>query len=109
MPQHEFGIMQTAPIKGKRYDSYEPEKYGCISVDDDYILPLLEEFKNIKCYWHTLDKTEFGFAYYGITLIPPESLDGLIAIIWSNSKLSDLMALLKEAEANKKFVIHFGI
>ena len=27
MAKHDFGIMQTAPHKGKRYDKYEPEKY----------------------------------------------------------------------------------
>ena len=25
MAKHEFGIMGTAPIRGKRYDEYEPE------------------------------------------------------------------------------------
>lgn len=43
MPEHNFGIMQTAPEKGKRFDNYTPEKYSCISVDDDDIMPLLEK------------------------------------------------------------------
>ena len=37
MAKHEFGIMESAPVSGKRYDEYEPKKYNCISVDDDYI------------------------------------------------------------------------
>ena len=37
MAKHEFGIMQIAPQKGKRYDEYEPQKYECISINDDYI------------------------------------------------------------------------
>ena len=37
MPKHEFGIMQKSPATNKRYDSYEPEKYDCIVIDDDYI------------------------------------------------------------------------
>lgn len=109
MPKHDFGIMPIEPKKGKRYDSYTPQKYNCISVDDGYILPLLEELRGVKCYWHTLDRPESGLAYYGITLIPPESLDAFIGMIWDNPKLSDLMALLKEAENTKNFVIHFGV
>ena len=37
MAKHEFGIMIDAPQPGKRYDEYEPWKYACISVDDDYL------------------------------------------------------------------------
>lgn len=109
MPKHSFGIMQTAPKTGKRYDNYTPEKYNCISVDDVYILPLLEKLRGVQCFWHTLDRPEFGLAYYGITLIPPESLNAIIEMIWHNPNLSDLMALFVEAENTKKYVIHFGI
>jgi len=37
MAKHEFGVMESAPVSGKRYDDYEPQKYNCISVDDVYI------------------------------------------------------------------------
>ena len=43
MAKHEFGIMNVNPKPNKRYDTYEPEKYDCISVHDDYIEPLLEK------------------------------------------------------------------
>lgn len=92
MPRHEFGIMQTNPKKKKRYDYYEPDKYDCISVDDDDLLSLLKSLNEVKCYWHTLERTESGLAYYGITLIPPA-----------------LLALLTEAQKYNKYVIHFGI
>lgn len=109
MPKHDFGIMQIQPQKGKRYDHYEPQKYNCISVDDDDILPLLKKFNEVKCYWHTLDRSETGLAYYGITLIPPESLRSMMEIIWSNHNLSELLSLFSNAERENKFVIHFGI
>ena len=109
MVKHNFGIMQTAPKKGKRFNEYAPEEYNCISVDDDDILPLLEELRVAKCFWYTLDRPEFGLAYYGVTLIPPESLGSIIETIWHNSNLSDLMALFVEAENTKKYVIHFGV
>ena len=109
MPRHEFGIMRIAPEKGIRYDRYEPQKYDCISVDDDDLTPLLERLGWIRCYWHTLDRPEFGLSYCGITLIPPESLDAFLETVWDRSALSDLAALLKQAEDTQSFVIHFGI
>lgn len=108
MLAHEFGIMQEAP--GKRDDiGYEPEKYGCISVHDDYILPICPKLRELKCYWHNPEHPEFGLAYYGITLIPPESLDGFIEVTLDCPQLSELTALLLKAQRGNKFVIHFGI
>ena len=43
MAKHEFGIMMDAPQPGKRYDEYEPWKYDCISVDDDYVEGIAEK------------------------------------------------------------------
>lgn len=43
MAKHEFGIMADAPQPGKRYDEYEPWKYDCISVDDDYVEGIAEK------------------------------------------------------------------
>ena len=37
MPKHEFGIMQKEPSFYEHYDTYEPQKYNCIAVDDDFI------------------------------------------------------------------------
>lgn len=109
MPRHYFGIMQIDPKNGKSYDYSEPQKYNCISVDDDYILPILKKFKEVKCYWHTLDRPEMGLMYYSVTLIPPESLDAMMKIIWSDHHLSELLTLFSNAERQNKFVIHFGI
>ncbi len=33
MAKHEFGIFETEPEPGKRYDEYSPEKYDCIAWD----------------------------------------------------------------------------
>ena len=109
MPKHEFGLMPTDPIKGKRYDWSEPQEYNCITVNDDYILPLLNQFKVIKCYWHTIDRCERGLAYWGITLIPPESFDSFIKIISDNDNLKELACLMSRAKDKNKFIIHFGI
>ena len=109
MAKHEFGIMQTDPESGKRYDEYEPEKYNCISVDDEYIEKIADEISSIDFYWHTLDIPAKGIAYCGITLIPPESIESVITVIKNCSELAQLKAMLEKAAAENKWVIHFGL
>ena len=45
MATHEFGLLPEAPVPGRRYDDYEPEKYHCISVDDVWINPLQRNWR----------------------------------------------------------------
>lgn len=109
MAKHEFGIMDVAPMLEQEYNNYEPEKYDCISVHDDYIEPLLEKLSVVDCFWHTLSRPEKNLAYCGITLIPPYSLNRFIEIIEGEAGTEGLMSLLLKAEKEDKFVIHFGI
>ena len=53
MAKHEFGIMDIAPTLKQEYNKYEPEKYHCISVEDEYIESQLKELSVIPCYWHS--------------------------------------------------------
>lgn len=109
MPKHEFGIMKNAPKQHERFDVYAPEKYDCISINDAYIEPLLEKFSQLPCFWHTLERPEKNLAYYGITLIPPSSLNMLLDILEGADGTEELKKLLMEAEKENQFVIHFGI
>lgn len=109
MPYHEFGIMKQAPRSGKRFDCYEPERYACIRVPDDELQPLLEAFRLGKTYWHTPDRPELGLAYFGVTLIPPETCGVYLDAVLSLPHLSPLASLLLEATQKQQFVIHFGI
>ena len=109
MANHKFGIMQTAPQNGRRFDEYEPDKYNCISVNDDYIENILEKLNDIDFYWQTLDVSGKGLAYCGITLIPPSSMEEFISVIENNSKLNELKELLSKAHKENKWIIHFGI
>ena len=108
MAKHEFGIMQTAPQNGKKY-KYEPQKYNCISVNDDYIENIVSNFNDIDFYWHSLDNPRKGIAYCGITLIPPSSMQAFISVIENYSELSELNILLQKAYSNNKWVIHYGL
>lgn len=109
MPKHEFGIMGLTPVRGRRFDKYEPGKFNCISVDDAYILPLLEQLSETQFYWHTLDVTGNGLAYYGITLISPKSAEAMLNVTADKCELIELSTLLEEAIERNCFVIHFGV
>ena len=109
MAKHEFGIMKNAPEKGTRYDEYEPQKYNCISVNDDYLEDIVPEFDDIDFYWHTTDVKGKGLAYCGVTIIPPESNQAFANVINSISELADLQTLCTKAIKENKWLIHFGL
>lgn len=111
MANHEFGIMQNKPVNKERFDEYEPNKYNCIAVEDDFIEPILIDLQNVDCYWHTIQNSGKGLAYCGITLIPPESMDSLKNTLLLQDKIEykDLISLVNKAKEENKYIIHFGI
>ena len=109
LAKHEFGIMQEAPEKGKRYDEYEPQKYNCISVDDVYLEDIVVNFNYIDFYWHTPDVKGKGLAYCGVTLIPPSSIKAFVNVIEDVYGLSELKELSEKAFKENKWMIHFGL
>ncbi len=109
MAKHEFGIMESDPVGGKRYDEYEPKKYNCISVDDDYIEGIQEQLLIFDSFCHTIDIPMRGLNYAGITLIPPSSIDAFLTVISDGSEYKELRNLLIEAKNRNKYVIHYGL
>lgn len=109
MAKHRFGIMETAPREDERYDSFEPKKYDCISIDDDIIEPLMEKFSGVDCFWHSMNVPEKNLVYAGVTLIPPSSVSELVEILEDTLGTEDLRMLLSKARKEGKFVIHYGI
>ena len=109
MPQHTFGLMERAPVHGERYDRYEPWAYDGLSVEDELLEPLLPALALVDFFWHSLDVPGKGLAYYGITLIPPASMDAVIPLLGETPGLCGLRDLLAKARDRHLFVIHFGI
>ena len=109
MAKHEFGIMESAPVSGKRYDEYEPKKYNCISVDDDYIEGIQEQLLIFDSFCHTVDIPMSGLNYAGITLIPPSSIDAFLTVIDNGLEYAELRDLLINAKKRNKYVIHYGL
>jgi len=109
MAKHGFGIMDIPPVHGQRYDEHEPQKYNCISVDDDYIEGIMEKLLVFDSFCHTLDIPMKGLNYCGITLIPPTSLAAFLEVIANGSEYEELRKLLIVAKNRNKFVLHYGI
>jgi len=101
--------MWDDPKPGRRYDVYEPERYRCVTVEDDWLNPIANELNMLDFYWHSLDVPGKGLAYYGITLIPPESLPAFLAAAGDDQAGLELRTLLSHAAQAHKFVIHFGV
>lgn len=101
--------------KQKNYINYEPHKYNCISVDDDIMTSLNQHLATMKTYFHTFSRPDFGLAYFGITLIPTESLSFFYDAVTSSEyfkdsdELNELAALIIQAIKEKKYIIHFGV
>ena len=109
MAKHHFGIMEKAPVSGERYDKFEPHVYKCISAEDALIEGVEPQLRTLRMYWHTKDFCADGLNTCGITLIPPESLDGFISAVRLEEGLAELGRMLLKANAEHKWVIHFGL
>lgn len=111
---HEFGIFDDFDSQ-KRYIDYTPQKYDCISVDDDIISSIIENLSIMKTYFHSFNCPGQGLAYYGITIIPPESLSLFYDAVTSSGyfknsdELSELASKIILAIKEKRYMIHFGI
>lgn len=77
-------------ILTKDYGYYAPKKYKCISVNDDLIQNLSDSLKIMKSYFHSYDRPEFGLTYWGVTIIPPESLSLFYDVVVSCHTSKDL-------------------
>lgn len=111
----EFGIIDKFE-KDKDYsNNYEPQKYNCIAIDDTIIDDWWNKLITIKTYFHCYSRPNFALARWGVTLIPPESLEDFYDIVStdkrskSSKELIDLMKLLRKAISENKYVIHYGV
>ena len=95
----------------KKYSKYQPEKYNCISIDDDYILPLGEKLYGIKMINPCLNEKCKTLCYYGVTIIPVESLSQFrtVFIEENNHVYNQMISLIDRAIAEQKNIIHYGV
>ena len=111
---HEFGIIDDINDE-KSYNSYTPDVHNCISVDDAIVQNLQEPLSIMKTYFHSLNRPEFGLAYWGITIIPPESLSQFLEVVISSksmkqsSAINELGKKIIQAKEENKYMVHFGV
>jgi hypothetical protein len=114
VPSHEFGIINNID-KNKDYSDYCPQNYNCISIDDDIILSFIGKLDIMQTYYHNINRPDYGLAYYGVTLIPPSSLDYFQDVLLNekgnkhSSELNQLITLITIAIGENKYLIHYGI
>ncbi len=115
MAEAEFGIIDSIR-QDKDYSEYEPDKYGCIGIDDDrYMDDWWPQLCLLKTYFHRLDRPAFGLARYGVTLIPPASLAQFQDIVLSDKRMKEdiqlvlLSELIGRAIRENKYMIHYGV
>lgn len=114
MPRHEFGTIKDFD-KDKDYSEYKPDDFNCISVDDELVLGFMKYLKNLKTYHHSFNKKSTGFAYNGVTIIPPQSLMLFYDIVTTSNRfrksdeLANLGSLILSAKKDNKYLIHYGI
>jgi len=82
--RHEFGIIDC--LDEYKEGEYEPEKYNCVFVEDDFLCEIYQgEFKEkiekLETFVHNTNRPFKNLDYYGITLIPPKSLKYFFNII----------------------------
>lgn len=75
----------------------------------------MEQLLIMKTYSHSFDRQDYGLAYHGITIIPPESLSFFYYVVISSNylkksaSLEELTFVILKAIEEEKYMIHFGI
>lgn len=114
MPLAEFGIIEDLD-RHRDYGVYEPARYHCVAIDDDYLDDWWPQLMGMSTYFHSLDRPAQALARWGVTLIPPASLPLFLAIVqadgrWgTDGQLAALTQMIRQAIAADKYMIHFGI
>ena len=109
--RHQFGIIEEFHPGSGEYEEYAPERYGCVSVDDDLLQEAFDRLRDLDTFWHRGDRPARGFAAYGITLVPPESLPAFLAELRREGRpeFLPLAEKVREAIRQGNYMIHFGI
>lgn len=113
-PYAEFGIINKFD-KSKDYSSYDARKYKCIHIPDFIINKWWNDLVLVKTYFHCYDNPGYALARWGVTLIPPESLENFYEIVAkdkrskSSVELIALLQLIRKAINENKYIIHYGV
>jgi len=95
------------------------KEHHCVALPDDIIDNWWDSLTSMKSYFHSYDRPETALARWGVTLIPPESLDLFSEIIKNctsekyltlcEKEIAEVLSLLEKAKRENKFIIHYGV
>lgn len=116
MLAHEFCIISDFD-KNKDYGKgvCYIEEDSCVIIDDDAIYSWRERIQTMKSYFHRYSRPATGLDWWGITIIPPESLDLFYDIVENNTnsefieEVPPLLKIIIKAKENNNYIIHFGV
>ena len=100
----EFGIIDKID-NDKEYIKYEPEKYNCVTIDDDiYIDDWWEDLSKMRTYFGDLNTPNVSLDRHGVTLIPPESLSIFETIVSNDPRIKQdyIMSCRNQSEKKNK-------
>lgn len=109
---HEFAILQSGPTVEDEYDSTMLSWLVSVGVEDDVLESIRERQQFIPTFYGSLKRRGKGLAYYGVTLIPPDSLavfQDVLEFSDVEKTVMELIALVKQAREKNRYIIHFGI
>lgn len=117
MPYHDFLIYKKKPNYFTHFGRLYKKSFSMIRIDDDDIKNI--NFSSLSaycCYYRRKNKYN-GLCYYGITVIPLDSLKQFYKIMKNNNKkdkngigrFDELLNLICKADNNSNYIIHYGI
>jgi hypothetical protein len=109
-----FGILEQ--VDANRDYALPPHEWQ-VAVPDDMLNAWMGHLEQLPTYWNGLYRQKEGLARTGVTLIPPESLPALMEVVIAEteavfrqlSEFGQLLALLKRAGVERKFVVCYGV
>lgn len=109
MGEHRFAVLEAPPRPGERWKRTGWKKYSCVAVHDDYLADVREDLQKLPVYLESIEEAGEGLEECGIELIPPESIPALLQALEEKEGFGELRPLLRRAQKEGKFVIHFGL
>lgn len=111
----EFGVIDNFDESKDYGGAYEPQAYNCAAIDDDALSGWRERLETMRTYFHSFDRPETSLARYGVTLIPPASLELFYDIVQNDTapefaaQVPAVLAVIERAQRENKFIIHYGV
>lgn len=109
---HEFAILQGVPAAEDEYDCTMLRWLVSVGVEDEVLESIRERQQFIPTFYGSLKRRGKGLAYYGVTLVPPDSLAAFQDVLEFGDvekAVMELIALVKLAREQNCYIIHFGI